>query len=218
MLDLRPNSSTNSFRVRRFRMLNAAIEGVVEKNGRCRILDLGGTPTYWATFGNELDWNKVRVTLINLEPQVTTNPSVDARVGDARDVREFADRAFDIVFSNSVIEHVGRWSDMEMMAREVRRLAPTYFVQTPYFWFPIEPHARFPFLHWMPESLRYRIVMKRACGFWHKQPDVGAATQRVQSPMLLDKQQMQYLFPDATILAETFLGLTKSLTAVHDAP
>jgi hypothetical protein len=67
----------------------------------------------------------------------------------------------------------------------------------------------------MPESWRYRILLKRTCGFWKQRPDVAAATKAVQSALLLDKQQMQFLFPDAQIIAERFLGLTKSLVAIR---
>jgi len=217
MLNIRPDSANNTFRARRFRLLKTAIEKVVSQKGECRILDIGGTSSYWETFGGTLEWDRVKVYLLNLTASTTSHPRLEVLIGDARKVSDFVDNSFDIVFSNSVIEHVGRWTDMVLMAREVRRLAPVYFVQTPYFWFPIEPHAVFPFLHWMPESWRYRIVMKRACGDWGKQSNVGAATERIQGASLLDKQQMQYLFPDAMILSESLLGLTKSLTAVRYA-
>lgn len=210
-----PNSSENRFRVQRFRLFKPIVDQVLADKGTCRILDLGGTPSYWEEFGADLDWDRVNVCAFNVTHSETKHSGITAMAGDARDVSGFQDLSFDIVHSNSVIEHVGRWDDMASMAREVRRLAPRYFVQTPYFWFPIEPHARFPLLHWMPESWRYRILLKRTCGFWNQRPDVGEATKAIQSALLLDKRQMQFLFPDAQIIAEKFLGLTKSLVAIR---
>ena len=104
---------------------------------------------------------------------------------------------------------------MSDMAREVRRVARRYLVQTPNFWFPIEPHARTPFLHWLPESIAYRVVMSRKCGFWAKQDTVSGAVKTVQSAKLLDMRQMQALFDDATILRERFCGITKALIAIR---
>jgi hypothetical protein len=176
---------------------------------------MGGTVEYWQTFAADLDWDRLEVSVLNLKANQQNVPNIKVLVGDARNVAEIEDLSFDIIHSNSVIEHVGRWDDMASMAREIRRLAPRYFVQTPYFWFPIEPHARFPVLHWMPESWRYRILLRRTCGFWQKRPDVGAATKAVQSALLLDKQQLQFLFPDAKIISERFFGLTKSLIAIR---
>jgi SAM-dependent methyltransferase len=210
-----PQSLTNRFRSRRFKLFKTVVEEVLSEKSVCRILDLGGTPGYWETFGLNLDWSRLHVTILNLQAPEITRPGIITLSGDARDLREFEDLSFDIVHSNSVIEHVGRWDDMASMAKEVRRLAERYFVQTPYFWFPIEPHARFPFLHWMPESWRYRILMRRTCGYWQRRPDVGAATKAVQSAVLLDKLQVQFLFPEARIIRERFLGLTKSLIAVR---
>jgi hypothetical protein len=203
------------FRVRRFRLFKTIVDEVLAQKEMCRIVDLGGTPNFWGGLGGELDWSRVSVYTLNVVSLETTHPNITPIIGDARAVPDYDDLSFDIVHSNSVIEHTGRWDDMSSMAREVRRLAPRYFVQTPYFWFPIEPHARFPCLHWMPESWRYRILMKRSCGFWKQCPDVGAATKAIQSALLLDKRQMQFLFPDARIVAERFLGLTKSLIAIR---
>jgi SAM-dependent methyltransferase len=210
-----PNSVVSRFRVQRFGLFKPIIDQVLADKDTCRILDLGGTPDYWEELGVELDWNRVSVCALNVTPSEMTHSGIKPMVGDARNVSGFHDLSFDIVHSNSVIEHVGRWDDMASMAREVRRLAPRYFVQTPYFWFPIEPHARFPLLHWMPESWRYRILLKRTCGFWKQRPDVGEATKAIQSALLLDKRQMQFLFPDAEIIAEKFFGLPKSLVAIR---
>lgn len=210
-----PNQVEYHFRSRRFVIFKEILDQVIAGKGFCRILDIGGTPEYWQAYGNNLSWNKLQVCLLNLTAPQIQSDSITTLVGDARNIKEFGDFSFDVVHSNSVIEHVGRWEDMAAMASEVQRLAPRYFVQTPYFWFPIEPHARFPLLHWMPESWRYRILMKRNCGTWQRQPDLGHAMTAIQSAVLLDKKQMQHLFPEAKIVHERIFGLTKSLIAIR---
>jgi hypothetical protein len=204
----------NLFRVRRFSYIQNIIAEILAEQEICRIVDIGGTARYWSMGGN-LDWTRVRVTLVNLTAADVNHKGIESIVGDARQLDRFSDSAFDLAHSNSVIEHVGLWNDMASMAAEVRRLAPRYFVQTPYYWFPFDPHARLPFWQWMPEPWRYRILMKRTCGFFPQQPDVGAAVATVQSANLLDMQQFRYLFPDAKIAVERFLGMRKSLLAIR---
>ncbi len=70
--------------------------------------------------------------------------------GDALNL-PFQDRAFDVAFSNAVIEHVGRRSEQERFVAELLRVAPRVFVTTPNRWFPIEVHTRLPLVHWLPE-------------------------------------------------------------------
>ena len=53
--------------------------------------------------------------------------------------------------------------------------------------------------------------MSRTCGFWEKQSDVGSATRQIQSAVLLDKRQTEFLFPDGKIIAERYFGFTKSI-------
>ena len=136
---------------------------------------------------------------------------------DARALAQFGDNSFDVVHSNSVIEHVGRWEDMRLMAREARRLAPAYFVQTPNFWFPYEPHMRTPFIHWLPAPIQAQIVMRRACGFFPQARTMDEAQGILADAVMLDAAMMQALFPDAQIVREKVGPLTKSLLAIRTA-
>jgi hypothetical protein len=213
--DVSPDGLDNRYRERRFALFAKIIVQVLSRKQSCRILDVGGSAKYWSRYGKGLDWTRVSVCSVNRTAEPVTMPGFESLAGDARRLDQFADQSFDIVHSNSVIEHVGKWDDMVAMANEVRRLAPHYFVQTPYFWFPIEPHARFVFFHWLPESWRYRIILRRRCGFWEQQPDVGKAVIQVQSASMLDKRQMQFLFPDADISFERLMGFPKSIIAIR---
>lgn len=213
-MGLVPIGPQRSFRRRRFSMFLDLVDQVLSTQGICRIIDIGGKPEYWSDVEDMLAGRRWHVTLVNL----TTFPVEDLRLelvaGDARSVG-YADMSFDLVHSNSVIEHVGSWRDMKAMAGEVRRLAPRYFVQTPYFWFPIEPHNSTLFFHWVPESTRISLLMRKPRGIWGKAPDVDTAMQKIQSNRLLDQRMMATLFPDAMIYREHILGFTKSLIAVR---
>ena len=217
-LDIRPDSKGNRFRLSQVNLLKALISGALKHKSKCALLDVGGTYNFWQVWESEIDWTHTEVTCVNLNPHHANKGKEQSRVrmihGNACNLSEIGDHEYDIVFSNSVIEHVGSWQNMSDMAREVRRVARRYLVQTPNFWFPIEPHARTPFLHWLPEPIAYRVVMSRKCGFWAKQDTVSGAVKTVQSAKLLDVRQMQALFDDATILRERFCGITKALIAI----
>jgi hypothetical protein len=206
------------FRRRRFALFVRLIDEVLTYCDSCRILDIGGEPSYWANVTDLLKGRRWRVTLVNLTTFSVDETRFTSIAGDARDLGELEDMSFDIVHSNSVIEHVGRWDDMQAMAHQVRRLAPNYFVQTPYFWFPIEPHCATAFFHWMPESVRLSMLMRRARGSWGQAPDVQTAMRQIHSNVLLDYRMFATLFSDATIYRERYLGLTKSLVAVRVSP
>jgi hypothetical protein len=137
---------------------------------------------------------------------------------DGCDMRErFADRSFHIVHSNSVIEHVGDWRRMTAFAREVRRLAPAYFVQTPNFWFPVEPHFMTPVFHWLPEAVRVALVRRFALGHRNRQPEIGSAVEEVESVHLLNRKMFSFLFPDGRLVIERMLGLPKSSSRSADS-
>ena len=195
------------------------IARVKAAKGSCRLIDFGGTRNFWHTWREHIQLDDVQVDCVNMDEHHASDSGYD-RInfikGDARALDNVADRSYDIAFSNSVIEHVGGWSDMLSMANEVRRVADRYVIQTPYFWFPIEPHMRSPLMHWLPESISYRIVMARKCGFYDKQATVLGAMTVIRDAHLLDIGQMTALFPDAIIERERFFGLVKSLTAIRN--
>jgi hypothetical protein len=132
------------------------------------------------------------------------------------DVRELPieSGSFDVCFSNSMIEHLWTWEDQKRAASEMRTVAKRYFVQTPNFWFPIEPHFLAPFFHWLSPSLRERLaaITPRQLMEHSNRDDLLRAVQEVR---LLTATEMRMLFPEARVLRERFGGITKSLVAVH---
>ena len=214
-----PNSLVSRFRRARARRIVDMITRIHAEKGAVRIIDLGGEANYWTLFDRAfLDASKVHITLVN---PGGVDEVADAALftiidGDACHLPQYADHGFDMVHSNSVIEHVGDWTRMEAFASECRRLAPRYYVQTPYFWFPVEPHFSAPFFHWRSEQSRAKSLLKRPHGFSQKAADMGAAMRDVQHARLLDKAQFRFLYPDAAHVDEVVAGLTKSLIAVRD--
>jgi SAM-dependent methyltransferase len=86
-------------------------------------------------------------------------------VADAGQRLPFADGAFDLAYASSVIEHVAP-DRRARFAAEVRRVARGWFVQTPAWSFPIEPHALLPLAHWLPPTLRRPYWRLGAAGGW----------------------------------------------------
>jgi SAM-dependent methyltransferase len=117
---------------------------------------------------------------------------------DAADGLPFADDEFDLVYCSSVIEHVAP-SRRAAFAAEVRRVGRGWFVQTPAFSFPLEPHSLLPFAHWLPLGLRKHYWGLGAAGEW-------------EEISLLRRAEMEALFGPAQ--AERVGPLVKSWVCV----
>ena len=163
------------------------------------------------------DVEGISIVLLNLNnpigaPVITGSQelNIETVAGDARDLNHFEDNSFDMVFSNSVIEHVGGPEDWKKMANEIRRVGRSYFVQTPNRYFPIEPHFLFPFFHFLPLDLQIFLLRHLPLGYAPKSRNWKNAKQRISSIQLLSRRQFTALFPGATLHRERFLGLTKS--------
>ncbi len=123
----------------------------------------------------------------------------------------FSDKSVDIVFSNSVIEHVGGFEKQKKMAEEIRRIGKKYWVQTPYKHFPIEMHFLFPLFQYFPRKFQEFIVQHWPLSF-AKMYGLDPIYE-LDHLRLVSISEMKEMFPDSIILKERFLGLTKSLIA-----
>jgi len=213
-----PGSIGFRLRAKRIKPVLAMMNDIHEKKGCVNILDVGGTEQYWKIVPQGFFEKKnVCVTLLNIPSKGLSEDKERFKylVGDACNLSDMDDNSFDIVHSNSVIEHVGDWGRMLLFASETKRLARNYYVQTPNFWFPVEPHCMTLFFHWLPKPVRVSLVMRFSLGNWSRQRSVTNAVRSVESARLLDKKMFSSLFEDADITTERFILLPKSLVAIR---
>ena len=196
------------FREKRLQLLLKLLETIDQPE--ISILDAGGTVVFWKDAA--LDFNrKVRIAILNTMRQESGDDNIVSVVGDARDMRAFKDNQFDVVFSNSVIEHVGTYEDQRKMAREIRRVGRNYFIQTPNYYFPIEAHFLFPLFHFMPMRVKIFLLMHFNLGYYKKVRSRDDALKAIQEIRLLRMNELKELFPDSIILKEKLFGFTKSI-------
>jgi SAM-dependent methyltransferase len=109
-------------------------------------------------FEEQYPWPE-RITALGLhsgEVFSARYPAVTYVQGDALDL-PFEDGAFDVAFSNAVIEHVGGREAQRRFVEEALRVARRAFVTTPNRWFPVEVHTRLPLVHWLPDRLAHPV-------------------------------------------------------------
>lgn len=206
------NTSASSlayqFRFRRFLFFRGFLDSLARP---VRILDIGGTQDYWDMM-NFTD-SQVTITLLNLEIQPVSGSVFESVVGDATDLSAYPDQSFDIVYSNSVIEHLFTQEAQQQMANEVRRVGKQYFIQTPNYYFPIEPHWVCPFFQYLPVPLRIWLTLNFSLGHIGRIKDRIEAEKKVHEIRLLSKNDIYRLFPDANLYEEKLLFFTKSIVA-----
>jgi hypothetical protein len=180
-----------------------------------RILDLGGAPETWLALDRAIGV-RPQVTMLNLHTStLNAAPSwVAAAQGDARQL-PYQPGDFDLIYCNSLIEHVGAWEDQQQCADEIRRLGCPYWVQTPNRYFPIEPHFLTIGVQFLPHGLaRYQVKYLSGYGI-AGQPSWAEVDAYLAEVRLLTVREMARLFPDSEIRRERVLGgLTKSIIAV----
>jgi hypothetical protein len=179
---------------------------------RTTVLDVGGSPLIWQFAGVQ-----PKLTFLNLPPAIEETRGGPNLVGGDGRTLPFRDGAFDIVFSNSTIEHVGTREDQQRFADEIARVGKRYWVQTPNRSFPFEMHVMLPFIHYLPRRWQ-RPVVTRFTGWQVLVPHTKDVRRDyiehfLTELRLLDAAELRALFPQAQIAREWMLGLPKSLIA-----
>jgi SAM-dependent methyltransferase len=206
-----PNSLGAKFRFKRQADFEAFFFRTFSKNEPIRILDLGGTTYFWEN-SNIPNLPEIKITLLNLYLEASHHPNIKTVTGDATNLANFKEGEFDLVFSNSVIEHVYTRDNQLKMANEIQRVGKHYFIQTPNKYFPVEAHYALPFAQFYPKSLTYILLTKTKLSRLQKWDPI-AAKQYLEEILLLDESDLKELFPNSKIYKEKVLGLVKSITA-----
>ena len=199
-------SLAERMRLRRWNLIQKKLPNLSEM----KVLDLGGTMHWW----QRAPVRPSHVTIVNLHPSEEA-PWLTSVTGDACNAdRLVSGQPFDLVFSNSLIEHVGGHKARSALANVIRSLAPRYVVQTPYRYFPIEPHWVFPGMQFLPLRVRWSIAGRWPLGHTRGWSHLDALNE-VMSTELLGATEMRTYFPDAQLYWERFFGLPKSMILIR---
>jgi hypothetical protein len=200
----RPGSVSSHARQRRWEDFRRTFPDLPDMH----VVDVGGVGESWRLAG----LRPARLTLVNLTGQDAPEDWMEIVVGDACDLPR--DLRGDVVYCNSVIEHVGGHWRRQRLAEGIHRVAGRYWVQTPYRYFPIEPHFLCPGLQFLPRAAQAQVIRRWPIGNYRMALNHDAALDCATRIELLSKVEMRSYFPTAEIRRERFMGLTKSLIAV----
>jgi hypothetical protein len=191
------------------------LRGAFPEIGSMSVIDLGGTAEAWL----RAPVRPAMVYIVNLEPQPEDPPApwIRADQADACDLpAHVRDGRYDLVYSNSVIEHVGGHAQRARFAEAVHKLADRHWVQTPYRYFPVEPHWLFPGFQFLP--LAARAELSRRWPLVHtRSRSWDEGLRAAMGVELLSRAEMAYYFPHSTLMSERMGGMVKSLIAMKTA-
>jgi hypothetical protein len=175
------------------------------------VLDMGGTIDFWSDSPTRPSF----VTLVNLSVERHAHKPIWAELVEHDACGFRPTRNYDLVISNSLIEHVGGPFQRRALAEIIQCAAERHWIQTPYRYFPVEPHYVLPGMQFLPLRARVAVAQRRSFGPGNRDVPYAAAIDEVQSVDLLSITEMHRLFPDSDLWIERWLGLPKSLIAIR---
>lgn len=208
-------------RKKRFDLFYSLMNMALPKEHVIKIIDVGGTQKYWESMMMFQEKRNIEITLVNLLKEDIVGKSkhigirYEARQGNILDkdfVNSLLKEEYHICYSNSVIEHLYTKQNQIGMAESVRRLATYHWIQTPYKYFPLEPHFHFPFWIYIPKPIRKKLLMNFELGHF---PILSSeeASDILDEIRLISESEYRKWFPESVIWKEKTFGLTKSIVA-----
>jgi hypothetical protein len=187
-----------------------------------KILDLGGTVKFWMDWGIA-DQPLLEVTLVNnhtidhahADDEITV-PNIKRMNQDVLELTSQQLAPYDMIFSNSMIEHLPGADAQKALASVILGSRLPYFVQTPNKNAPVDPHfpKALPFFAAYPRPVKARLWSWSGLGSGWRATDFDtalASLNKYYHP--LSKADLGKLFPGAKILVERPLGVPMSIIA-----
>lgn len=178
-----------------------------------KIIDLGGSDYYWKHL-EMTDNSDFEILILNNEIQDTGSfRNIRFMKKDVKELSFIEDKEYDLVYSNSLIEHLNTFEEQKKLAKEISRIGKRFFIQTPNFYFPVEPHFLFPFFQFLSVKMKTKLISKHNLGWYERQTDPEKAEELARSVRLLKENELKDIFPGCKIYKEKYFQLTKSFIA-----
>ncbi len=196
---------------KRRRLRRELFQRLVRVSPEWRILDIGCGESFRSPWF-ESSSNLVGIDIRQVD--VSTKPYERFVCGNACEL-PFPNNSFDLVYSNSLIEHLPTRKHQRQFACEVSRVGRYFWVQTPDTGFPVDPHYLVPFFQHVPEKWQ-RPLADRLSGSWllggyYITRGWNVSDYRFETVLGLNGPRLLALFPGAALLRQRFLGLSQSI-------
>jgi hypothetical protein len=209
-------------REKRLERFNAFVKGV---SGQIRLIDLGGTVKFWEDWGLAKQ-PRLDVTIVN-DHHIDKNhehdrlslPNIHRLQADVLTLSAVDLAQFDVIFSNSLIEHLPGPEAQRQLAQAIIDSGRPYFMQTPNKRSPVDPHFPRPYVPFFaayPRPLQARLLSWSALGSGSAAPSYAAALERLSNYYPLTTRGVRQLFPQARIVMERPLGVPMSIIAMSE--
>jgi SAM-dependent methyltransferase len=172
-----------------------------------RVLDVGFTEEEYSSTDNFIEkhypYPEMLTALgIDIPIKFKTRYQMVTVVHYAGGLFPFEDKAFDLLWSNAVIEHVGDRNKQLLFIKEIKRVSKRAYITTPNRFFPIEVHTRTPLLHYLPSKIFYKYLVL-----------IGKGWAAAEYMYLLSHNDIKTLLADAgiseyKIINNRFAGIT----------